>query len=450
MQEKMDRSLKAYLTSRKSIYLIFCSVIFMLFPVIDTAVGLLYASRNFEDTFFSPGKIYKGMIFFYGVFLFLTKKGKNNNYPHLVLFGIIIIFLDVVNTYFYSLGISAVFFSLASSLQSIGMFIAVVYIMEQLNVEEIHSVTRRFFYSYYFVAIPIIYLCFITGYGMMTYSSTEAVTRGFFRAGNEISFVLVSVTWVLLLKKKFTQISFWIIFLFGGFAIYLLGTKAGLVGLMFIATFKCTALFCKKPVYALVFNLLLLGIILMCLPYVIYSIVPYLPAGDRIEYFIQKNNSVWETMFSGRDELVSRGLSVVHSFNPIQLFCGIGTASFRKSVAYSLFGEHGDYRTVEQDWLDILGANGIIGLIWFATIFIIGLRYIIHLKKEEAVMLSGLFMFTALYANFVGHLFVAATPITCFAFVFLLAKREFLLSEKYSNRKIEKSGMDENDACPVL
>ncbi len=289
-----------------------------------------------------------------------------------------------------------------------GLFVLLLFIIllkkETINKEQVFEFIE---YAAYFIGISIFVMNFME-YGFRTYGYYTTASKGLFSAQNDISLALALAYSVAvyrnILKFKFSMYIFLMLTMLG---LLQIGTRASMVALVLVPISCFMVMFfsrskewnLKKKIKFMIFFFPLLSLIFMLGFWKGYEEI------SSSNYQTKK----YEQIITGdlpRQRLIDAGLAAISERSSLQNIFGEGGVRFFHRV-YLFVDEKilSDKKRPEIDWIELVGAYGIIFTLIIHVCLLMSLFYSIKLFLYEKLPEFGVIAIMLLL--FVGHSFFA-------------------------------------------
>lgn len=238
-------------------------------------------------------------------------------------------------------------------------------------------------------------------------------TSGLFRAGNDACYQFVCASCYLLFAKPRSRSVFLILLASSSATLWMIGAKAGLLGLPLCVGWCAAArLSGNKTFTFFLFSIVAMITVFFCEPLFVL-LVNYLPGAERYHYFL-RDRDVLHVILSGRNRLADAAFEVIGGYNAWQWLTGTGVDNFRRQVADVLYLDR-VRRPVEMDWVDLLGAKGVLGICWFYGVLTKIVRTSLVQRSRDTLVISACMVFTFLFSVSAGHVATSASSLTMVA-----------------------------------
>ncbi|MEH6704704.1 MAG: O-antigen ligase family protein [Galbibacter orientalis] len=268
----------------------------------------------------------------------------------------------------------------------------------------INRVNKFIIKSFKFLSINM--LIGMCGFGMAYYNhgySNAIGTRGYIYAGNELTILLLAITFPIALNYYLNKDykKFFLLFGLTLFYAFLMTSKTVLGGVLII--------FAIPPISQLKFRIkkkwidyfilfIFIGIPVLC--YIFYLGITKMGVVDKITHSMQRNNNeILTVILSNRNNFIKNGWEVfVEEYNWIEKFFGLG-----QSYHLQLSGH-----LAEVDFFSLLFASGILGLscLILLVLYWLFISYkLMRLGRNYAKATFVFIFFITIISNLSGHIY---------------------------------------------
>lgn len=177
----------------------------------------------------------------------------------------------------------------------------------------------------------------LLGIGYSTYQSTGSGIVGFLFAGNEVSLILLSIA--MLYMQSHSKRNRVIIYIFYLILALMLGTKAGILGLLIIIV---ADFYMKFSVPKKIIFISMIPILVISLFYIYSNFLSSLPTVERIVWAFNRNyedsGSILDALLSSRLQFLENNINLwKEKFNFFNFFLGGGDLYENKSIEIDFF-----------------------------------------------------------------------------------------------------------------
>lgn len=381
----------------------FIVLFFFAAPFIDALTGkLIFSGVLNEGSLFSPSQLFRFLLTLFSFYLLKPKE-------ILLVSAVISLFLIIE------------LISLSLHLNFTGFLIGLVYSYKLGFILLVFLVLKSIFINYtqysllkYFVISGFLYaiiLLFSVALGIdeATYGKGAFGSKGLFASGNGLSLFLgvCSVLSFYFFKKEKTFISLFY-YLILVISTVLVGTKGSI---FFLGINLLLILFnSKKTFYLLGTTTILFSIIFIDKIINLFSV-----AFDVIVLRYNNSQSLFQFLASNRDNYIKDAFEIFQnsSFQLLRFVFGSGVfLSYRDFNNLTLA-----YDTLESDFFDVLFSYGIVGLIVYFGIILIGFYY--SLKQKNYIFFIT-WISLCFYSLLAGHMLFNSMANIAFVILFLL------------------------------
>lgn len=278
------------------------------------------------------------------------------------------------------------------------------------------------------IASTSIIFSYATGIGF-SYADYRFSVKSFFAAGNDIGLALL-ICLIFSVKHYFEKrtLSSLVIAITISLACMLIGSRTGIVGSILIWVVFTVGIFFfkfKALKISILFKLLYLAFIVIAFFFALQFVIKIITMSDYM-----RNKFVIEVLIGGeaRKSLIEAGNEVITNRRIVSNLIGQGSFSFKKHVNYEVNGTFADIREVEVDYIDLIGAYGLLG-----GVFVIVPLYFFFLAIKNFLKNFTIKDFSNLIAMtvFLGHSFYAGhalfsptvSSVMCVVFYFIVINR---------------------------
>ncbi len=392
----------------------------ILLPVfVDQINGFMQAEMNLS---FSVGQAVK---FFYmlGLTVFLVR--SNRKVTVVVLYVFSMLSIPVIITIFSKRLIYLSVFSDLIFIFKLTTFLITFYVMRYLftnyrqyfNEELLYKVT---FWLFYIILAALIASVFGFGRGMYgDVNNVKVGFKGYFIAGNELSNLYLVVYahylfFIISRKSSTTKILFTIFM--GMLCAVLMSTKTALLSFVIVTAavpsldyFFSGGTFLsliKRNIYRLAGALMFLFISLVGVYFTFKeNIDSYIV---RVKHSLKMSDSFLTFLLSSRNHRYEDSFTIFNEYSLIDKIFGTGWTYPQHFIENRLYG----WGSAETDWLDLLVAQGVVGVlliysIWIAILLMTYARYRSHKNpfSVPALIVMGLLFINT---TFSGHILYSA------------------------------------------
>ena len=367
-------------------------ILISLFPVIDTFMG-----------FFSNNESIIGIalktcvLFLMIIYIFIVLQNK------------IILILLLLVPVFYAIHISKSDLDLTTELASIikifYYFISCLFFFSIRNNQELYKYVVLIL-KIGFITISFNVICGLMGYGDYTYKALQYGVKGFIYAGNEMSFLLVLLTSLLVWVYRLYSIKVYFLLVISLFLGVCIATKSAIIAnLIILITYM--VVMNKVKIYHF-----LIGSI--CL----FFIIPHVIQSDFFAANIERfnNSSIIDFMSSSRLDYFDYIWSSIKNINLDVFLFGYGRTYIKS------FGIGG----TEMDIVDIFLWHGAIFVILVVAFILIVYKSMMYSKYKDKSYLIITFTLIIMMSMFAGHIITSGmiSPVLGLFIYFSINKNE--------------------------
>ena len=244
-------------------------------------------------------------------------------------------------------------------------FLFILFFYRNIDRFNLKNLFNYIIWSGIIIAI-IIFVSYIFNIGNNSYGDDYGFgTKGFFKAGNDLSLTLVftlvvSILYYLMYSRKFLNV---MTSIFIGLGAILIGTRVGM--------FLTTSIIFSFLIYLFFLNRTGIFIKLMICSILFFTSIFLVKLYNNLDSYAL-NRLTLESMENARTALTQVAISHINNFNGFDILIGQGADPLFGKLGRSLFLPQGFNRMVEADIYEIIGSYGFVfgGIILFFFYYI--------------------------------------------------------------------------------
>lgn len=242
------------------------------------------------------------------------------------------------------------------------LYLFILFFCKNIDRFNLKNLFNYIIWSGMIIAI-ILFICYIFNIGNKSYGDDYGFgTKGFFKAGNDLSLTLVfmlviSILYYLIFSRNILNI---MISIFIGLGAILIGSRVGMIlSSVILFSFFIYLFFNKKNRNGL-FIKIISFLVLCFIPFYLYNLYNLMDS-----YAL--NRLTLESMENARTGLTQIAISHINDFNGLDIFIGQGADPLFGKLGSVLHLPQGFNKMVEADIYEIIGSYGFVfgGIIFF-------------------------------------------------------------------------------------
>ncbi|MEQ5791018.1 O-antigen ligase family protein [Muricauda sp. NFXS6] len=380
-------------------------------PLFVDALNGMFELVQFD---FSIGRLFRGLLWFFGLLFLLAKKGLS-----FVEIFIPLWLIHVIVWYFSDEKFD--FLMELSFLLKATYFFVIYGVLAKIWQENKKKYIIKYLKLYFKAASGLICFSFFTNIGTSAYNGWGFGTKSFFLAANDIGITILLLFTFFLFNRKSYKIHWAWIFI-GYLSLILLGTTTGMIASTVVVIFYALVEFFLKKMGVLK----RLVIVFISIIVVLVSSISIYRLVESTPYFVNKYEKILSKGI--RSDVTKWSNQYFEERSTIKAMFGEGMSSFSKNFVSYAKGEKGkkteEGAYVERDFHDFKGAYGL--LLLLILIFAYGflfLRIIVNLCNEQTIFYFSVVLIVLLvflHGYFAGHVFYSPTVAGILASIFVL------------------------------